>query len=60
MSRVGEQPDADILPDRIEPVTGLASADELDDLAGDDASDLRDLEDLAEDSQDWHADEGGE
>lgn len=45
---VGEQPDADILPDRIEALAGGVSADELEDLAGDDTSvnDLRDLEDL--------------
>lgn len=52
---VGDQLDADILPDRIEPVTGLVSADELEDLAGDDANDLRDLEDLADDSEDLDA-----
>jgi hypothetical protein len=60
VGRVGEEPDADILPDRIEPVTGLVSADELEDLAGNDASDLRDLEDLVDGSHDLGADEGGE
>jgi hypothetical protein len=45
---VGEQPDADILPDRIEAVAGGVSADDLEDIPGDDASarDLRDLEGL--------------
>jgi len=55
---VGDQPDADILPDRIEQVTGVDSGDDLDDMAGDDVNDLRDLEDLADDSEDLDADEG--
>ena len=62
VGRIGEQPNADILPDRIEPVTGLVSADEVEDLAGDDdiTNDLRDLEDLADDSQPRDTDEGKE
>jgi len=58
VGRIGEQPNADILPDRIEPVTGLVSAaDDREDLPGDDASanDLRDLEGLADDSEDLDA-----
>lgn len=38
--------DADILPDHIEQLAGIASVDELDALAGDQASDLREVEDL--------------
>jgi hypothetical protein len=57
---VGEQPDADILPDRIEQVTGAGSGNDLDDTAGDDANDLSDVEDLADDSEDLEVDEGEE
>lgn len=55
---VGEHPDADILPDRIEQVTGAGSGNDLDDTAGDDANDLSDVEDLADDSEDLEVDEG--
>lgn len=57
VGRVGEQPDADILPDRIETVAGGVSADDLEDLAGADtrAPDLRDLEGLVDDSEDLDA-----
>lgn len=54
---VGEQQDADILPDRIEPVTGLVVSDELEEMAGDDVNSLNEVEDLADDSEDLDADE---
>jgi hypothetical protein len=46
---VGDHPDADILPDRIEPVTGP------EEIAGDDVESLNDVEDLADDSEDLDA-----
>lgn len=46
---LGDQPDADILPDRIEPATGL------EEIASDDAESLNDVEDLADDSEDLDA-----
>jgi hypothetical protein len=46
---LGDQPDADILPDRIEPVTGP------EEIAGDDVESLNDVEDLADDSEDLDA-----
>lgn len=57
---VGDQLDADILPDHIEQVTGVDSVDDLDDMASDDASDLSEVEDLADDSEDLAADQGEE
>jgi hypothetical protein len=52
---LGDQPDADILPDRIEPVTGLEVGEELEEIAGDDVNRLNDVEDLADDSEDLDA-----
>jgi hypothetical protein len=54
---LGDQPDADILPDRIEPVTGLELGEELEatETAGDDVNSLDDVEDLADDSEDLDA-----
>jgi hypothetical protein len=58
VGNLGDQPDADILPDHIEQLAGAASVDELDDLEGDQTSDLREVEDLADDSEDLEASEG--
>jgi hypothetical protein len=54
---VGDHPDADILPDRIEPVSGLEVGDELEEIASDDVESLNDVEDLADDSEDLDAEE---
>ncbi|MBT9475566.1 hypothetical protein [Polaromonas sp.] len=54
---IGDQPDADILPDRIEPVIGQMVGDELEEMAGDDVSGLSEVEDLADDSEDLDAEE---
>lgn len=46
---MGDESDADILPDRIEPVTGPEPGEELEETAGED------VEDLADDSEDLDA-----
>ena len=46
------QPDADILPDRIEQAPGTDSDSDVDADAGDDFNDLSEVEDLADDGDD--------
>ncbi|WP_029523778.1 hypothetical protein [Polaromonas glacialis] len=50
------QPDADILPDRIEQAPGTDSDSDVDADAGDDFNDLSEVEDLADDGDDLDID----
>jgi hypothetical protein len=53
-----DQPDADILPDHIEQASGAQLDDDLDGATGDGLSDLADVEDLVDDSEDLQGDDG--
>jgi hypothetical protein len=55
---LNSQPDADILPDHIEQAPGRQADAELDDMAGEDSQGLREVEDLANDSEDLEAESG--
>lgn len=51
-----DQPDADILPDHIEPAPGADADTDVDADAGDDFNDLSEVEDLADDGEDLDID----